>query len=70
MSNRSPITAETIMAVARENAGHPLTPETADSYVAALEPILGMMDGIRALPLKDVEPAPVFRPIEVKRHDG
>ncbi|MDF1721044.1 MAG: hypothetical protein P1U65_10245 [Minwuia sp.] len=70
MPNRSPITVETVMAVARENAGHPLDPERAAAYTEALEPILGMIDAIRSLPLKDIEPAPVFRPIEVARHDG
>ncbi len=70
MPNRSPITVETVMAIAKENAGHPLEPERAATCGEALEPILGMIDAIRSLPLKDIEPAPVFRPIEVTRDDG
>lgn len=69
MGERRPITAETVAAVARENAGHPLEPERAAAYAEALEPILGMMQQLRALPLKDVEPAPVFSPVEGKTHD-
>jgi Asp-tRNA(Asn)/Glu-tRNA(Gln) amidotransferase C subunit len=69
MGERRPITAETVAAVARENAGHPLEPERAAAYAEALEPILGMMQQLRALPLKDVEPAPVFTPVEGKPHD-
>lgn len=69
MGERRPITAETVAAVARENAGHPLEPARAAAYAEALEPILGMMQQLRALPLKDVEPAPVFTPVEGTPHD-
>lgn len=69
MGERKPITAETVAAVARENAGHPLESERAAAYAAALEPILGMMEQLRALPLKDVEPAPVFTPVEGASND-
>lgn len=64
MGNRQQITAGTIAANAAENAGHPLAEERAADYAVAFEPILQLMDSLRALPLKDVEPATVFRPEE------
>ncbi len=65
MSGRKTITKETVAAVARENAGHPLTPERAAAYAGIMEDILTQLDALRKLPLKDIEPATVFRPIEV-----
>ncbi len=64
MSKREKISAETVTAVAREVAGHPLAPESAKAYAGILEDMLGQLDQLRALPLKEVEPATVFRPIE------
>jgi hypothetical protein len=69
MGKRKPITPATVAAVAAENAGHSLEPERAAAYAAALEPILQQMQVLRVLPLKDVEPAVVFRPVE-RRRDG
>jgi hypothetical protein len=69
MGRRKPITPATVAAIAAENAGHPLEPGRAAAYAAALEPILQQMQVLRALPLKDVEPAVVFRPVEPRR-DG
>jgi hypothetical protein len=69
MGKRTPITPATVAAVAAENAGHPLGPERATAYASALEPVLRQMQVLRALPLKDVEPAVVFRPVERQR-DG
>lgn len=69
MGKRRAITAETVAAVAAENAGHPIDQDRAAGYAAALDPILQMMEQLRALPLKDVEPALVFRPEETDRDD-
>jgi len=70
MSKRETITAATVAAVARQYAGHPLDEARAAAYAAALEPLLAQIAGLRGLPLKDVEPAPIFRPLEVpRRHD-
>lgn len=67
MGKREPITAETVAAVAAQNAGHPLDPDRAAAYAAALEPLLDQIAGLRRLPLKDVEPAVVFAAIEVPK---
>lgn len=64
MGKRTPITAETVAAVAAENAGHPQTPERAAALAEALEPILQQLETLRSLPLKAEEPAIVFRPLE------
>ena len=62
MGKRKAITAATVAAVAAENAGHPLDHDRAARYAESLEPVLGMIAGLRTLPLKDVEPACVFHP--------
>lgn len=67
MGRRSEVTAETVQGVSDELAGHPLSFERAALYAAALEEILKRMDELRRLPLKGIEPAPVFRPVEVRR---
>lgn len=64
MSNRKTITAETLIGVASENAGHPIDQARAGAYAEAYEPILGLLDELRALPLKDIEPAVIFTPEE------
>lgn len=69
MGDRRPIQAGTVAAVAAENAGHPLEPARAADYAEAFEPILQAMEALRALPIKDVEPAVVFQPVEVSRDD-
>lgn len=69
MGVRKPVTPETVAGMAAENAGHPLEPARAAEYAEALEPILQGMEVLRALPLKNVEPAVVFQPVEVRRDD-
>lgn len=69
MGKRRTIVAETLSAVAAENAGHPIDDGRAADYAGVLEPILKMLDSLRALPLKDVEPALVFRPEASDRDD-
>ena len=65
MSKRKAISAETLMRVAGENAGHPIDAERASAYAEAFEPILQLLDNLRELPLKDVEPAMIFKPEEI-----
>ena len=67
MGKREPITPATVAAVAAQNAGHPLDPDRAAAYAAALEPLLEQIAGLRRLPLKEVEPAVVFAPVEVPK---
>ncbi len=69
MGKRSQLTAETVSAVAAQNAGHPLTAERAEGYATVMDGILQQLETIRALPLKDVEPAVVFQPVEAARDD-
>ena len=64
MGQRKPITEKTLMQVASENSGHPIDAERAAAYAEVFEPILQLLEGLRALPLKDIEPATVFRPEE------
>jgi hypothetical protein len=63
MGKRKPVTARTIAAVASEIAGHPLDDERAAAYAMAYEPILRAMEALRAMSLKNVEPAVLFRPV-------
>lgn len=64
MATRKPITPETIAGMAAELAGHPVTPAAAQKQAAVLESVMTMIAGLRALPLKEIEPAPVYRPLE------
>lgn len=64
MGERRPVRTETVSAVAAENAGHPLAPERAAACTEMVEMILKQMEILRKLPLKDVEPATVFHPVE------
>ena len=70
MGERSKISATTIRAVASENAGHPLDAERAQDYVQVFEPILEKMVALRQLPLKDIEPAVIFQPVETTKAAG
>ena len=64
MSNkRESIRADTIQAVAAEYAGQPIDAERAESYRAYLEPICALFSSLRKLPLKDIEPGVIFRPV-------
>ncbi|MGR8950593.1 MAG: hypothetical protein ACU84Q_21330 [Gammaproteobacteria bacterium] len=62
MKRRTEMDAATISGVASRNAGHPLENERAERYTETMETLLQMMDSLRALPLKDIEPAIVFSP--------
>lgn len=63
---RRPITSQTVAATAAENAGHPLSKDRAEAQLEAVEAMLQQVEVLRRLPLKDVEPAPLFKPIETK----
>ena len=62
-SKRDPIRAATLQAVAAEYAGQPIDDERAKAYLDYMEPICEMISGLRKLPLKDIEPAVIFRPV-------
>ncbi|HCU89424.1 MAG TPA: hypothetical protein DGR97_05760 [Gammaproteobacteria bacterium] len=61
-SKRTPIRAETIQAVATEYIGQPISAARARSYLNHMEPIWEMFSSLRDLPLREVEPAIIFRP--------
>ena len=66
MSNkREPISADTMQAVAAEYAGQPIDDARAKTYLGYMEPICEMFSGLRKLPLKDLEPAVIFRPVTI-----
>ncbi len=62
MPNRRPLSCDTVLCVSTELAGNPLDPDRAVLVAGAMEPIMKLMDGLRTVPLKEVEPAVVFRP--------
>ncbi len=64
MSTRSPITAKTLQSVAAELAGQPIDAEKAAAHAEMFENIMQMVESLRSLPIKDVEPAVIFRPVE------
>ncbi len=69
MSNRRPLSADTVASVSAEIAGNPLSPERAAARAEGMEPILQLIDGLRTVPLKEVEPAMIFRPERAGRDD-
>lgn len=64
MSTRSPITPKTLQSVAAELAGQPISAEKAAAHAEMFENIMQMIESLRDLPIKDVEPAVIFRPVE------
>ncbi|MEQ9643288.1 MAG: hypothetical protein RIM84_24930 [Alphaproteobacteria bacterium] len=64
MTKRAALSQQTVRAVAAQVAGHPLDQDRAEANAVALEPILQQLESLRRLPLKDVEPAVVFQPVE------
>ena len=64
MSTRSPITPKTLQSVAAEIAGQPISAEKAAAHTEIFENIMQMIASLRDLPIKDVEPAVIFRPVE------
>jgi Asp-tRNA(Asn)/Glu-tRNA(Gln) amidotransferase C subunit len=64
MSARSPLTPETVQAVASELAGQPVDAAKAAAHAEVFENIMQMIETLRELPIKDVEPAVIYRPVE------
>ena len=64
MTTRSPITPQTLQSVAAELAGQPVSAEKAAAHAEIFETIMQMIASLRELPIKDVEPAVIFRPVE------
>ena len=64
MSKSSPITSKTLQSVAAELAGQPISAEKAAAHAEMFENIMQMIESLRELPIKDVEPAVIFRPVE------
>jgi hypothetical protein len=58
------VSQRTIEAIASEIADVPLASEACQDHHSTLIPLLEGIDKLRALPLKEVEPAVVFSPIE------
>jgi len=69
MSARSPITPSGIQSTAAELAGQPVDADKAAVHAEVFENIMQMIETLRDLPIKDVEPAVVFRPVERRQDD-
>ena len=67
MTSRKPVDPKTLSAVASEIADLRISAETAKRHAEILEPILQGIEGLRRLPLKNVEPALVFHPVERRK---
>jgi len=67
MSQRTPVDAKTLTAVAAELADLRVSAEAVKNHASILEPIQQGIDALRRLPLKNVEPALIFRPIEPRK---
>ncbi|MBT3169878.1 MAG: hypothetical protein HOM52_14160 [Rhodospirillaceae bacterium] len=70
MNARSPIKAETLKSVSAELAGQPISSEKAAAHAEIFENIMQMIETLRELPIKDVEPAVIFRPVERDGEDS
>ncbi|MFP6688328.1 MAG: hypothetical protein VCD31_03265 [Alphaproteobacteria bacterium] len=64
MSARDPVTPNTLKSVAAELAGQHISAEKAAAHAEMFENIMQMIESLRKLPIKDVEPAVIFRPVE------
>ncbi len=64
MSNRKPVARQTLAGIAAELADIPVSDDALKGHLSALTPLMEEIDRLRALPLKDVEPALVYAPIE------
>jgi len=58
------MTPTTLQCVAAELAGQPISAEKAAAHAEMFENIMQMIASLRDLPIKDVEPAVIFRPVE------
>lgn len=64
MIKRNPIKPETLQSVSAELAGQPISSEKAKIHAEVFENIMQMVETLRELPIKDVEPAVIFHPVE------
>ena len=69
MNARSPLTPQTLQSVASELAGQPISSEKAAAHAEIFENIMRMIESLRGLPIKNVEPAVIFRPVERREDD-
>ena len=69
MTRRHEVRPATVQALAADYAGRPLSDERAAAFAKLLEASQRQLAALRRLPLKDAEPAMVFRPLERQRHD-
>jgi len=67
MTNRKPVDSRTLSAVAAEIADLRVSAEATKRHAEILEPILQGIEGLRRLPLKNVEPALIFHPVERRK---
>jgi hypothetical protein len=67
---RKKITQSTVQAMANEVAALPLAPARAKLHAEVLEGLMSEIAKLRELPLKEVEPAFVYRPVEPKARKG
>lgn len=70
MPPRKKITQATVKGVAGELAALPLAPRRAQLHAEVLEGLMSEIARLRELPLKDVEPAFIYRPLESKARSG
>jgi hypothetical protein len=69
MTRRHEIRTSTVQAVADDYVGRPLDAATAAAFAQFLEASQRQLEALRQLQMKGSEPAMVFRPVEVRRHD-
>jgi len=69
MTKRHEVRPATVQALAADYAGRPQSDERAAGFAKLLEVSQRQLAALRRLPLKDAEPAMVFRPLERRRHD-
>jgi hypothetical protein len=70
MPPRRKITQSTVKAVAAELAGLPLGPGRVKLHAEVLEDLMNGIAQLRQLPLKNVEPAFIYRPVDPKARSG
>ena len=61
MSNRRPLAADMVASSSAEIVDNPLNPQPAAACSEGMESILQLIDGLRAIPIEDMEPAIVLR---------
>ncbi|MBR72666.1 MAG: hypothetical protein CMM30_06980 [Rhodospirillaceae bacterium] len=66
-TSRKIISKETITGIADELADFSLNRDEIDSRSAVMEGILENITSLRDLPLKDIEPALLYKPIKSKK---